>query len=182
MNIEIMVLIEAKDLNRVKDLTDEPGNTTLADVMEVDDFKFMTEGDTFTEDTKKLNRNDKARLFLKEKNEAIEELVGHELNDLKNMVIEMLNSAPVFVSDLDLESEKLVKLIKEAVKVKNKYDIFSPESYPPDTAKTVELALKIVEKIEGDKNVSVLQKDPINPVMFLIYGVAFSIQKRLRNT
>ena len=31
-------------LNRVKDLTDEPGNTTLADVMEVDDFKFMTEG------------------------------------------------------------------------------------------------------------------------------------------
>jgi hypothetical protein len=31
-------------LNRVKDLSDEPGNTTLADVMEVDDFKFMTEG------------------------------------------------------------------------------------------------------------------------------------------
>ena len=31
-------------LNRIKDLSDEPGNTTLADVMEVDDFKFMTEG------------------------------------------------------------------------------------------------------------------------------------------
>jgi len=31
-------------LNRVKDLSDEPGNTTLADVMEIDDFKFMTEG------------------------------------------------------------------------------------------------------------------------------------------
>jgi len=31
-------------LNRVKDLTDEPGNTTLSDVMEIDDFKFMTEG------------------------------------------------------------------------------------------------------------------------------------------
>ena len=31
-------------LNRVKDLSDEPGNNTLADVMEVDDFKFMTEG------------------------------------------------------------------------------------------------------------------------------------------
>jgi hypothetical protein len=31
-------------LNRVKDLSDEPGNSTLADVMEVDDFKFMTEG------------------------------------------------------------------------------------------------------------------------------------------
>ena len=31
-------------LNRVKDLSDEPGNTTLADIMEIDDFKFMTEG------------------------------------------------------------------------------------------------------------------------------------------
>ena len=31
-------------LNRIKNLSDEPGNTTLADVMEVDDFKFMTEG------------------------------------------------------------------------------------------------------------------------------------------
>jgi len=31
-------------LNRIKDLSDEPGNTTLADVMEIDDFKFMTEG------------------------------------------------------------------------------------------------------------------------------------------
>ena len=31
-------------LNRVKDLTDEPGNPTLSSVMEADDFKFMTEG------------------------------------------------------------------------------------------------------------------------------------------
>ena len=31
-------------LNRIKDLTDEPGNPTLASVMEADDFKFMTEG------------------------------------------------------------------------------------------------------------------------------------------
>ena len=31
-------------LNRIKDLSDEPGNTTLSDIMEVDDFKFMTEG------------------------------------------------------------------------------------------------------------------------------------------
>jgi len=31
-------------LNRIKNLSDEPGNTTLSDVMEVDDFKFMTEG------------------------------------------------------------------------------------------------------------------------------------------
>jgi len=31
-------------LLKVKDLSDEPGNTSLADVMEVDDFKFMTEG------------------------------------------------------------------------------------------------------------------------------------------
>ena len=40
-----VVRANARDfLNRVKDLSDEPGNTTLADVMEVDDFKFMTEG------------------------------------------------------------------------------------------------------------------------------------------
>ena len=31
-------------LNRVKDLTDEPGNPTLSSIMEADDFKFMTEG------------------------------------------------------------------------------------------------------------------------------------------
>ena len=31
-------------LNRIKDLSDESGNTTLADIMEIDDFKFMTEG------------------------------------------------------------------------------------------------------------------------------------------
>ena len=31
-------------LNRIKDLTDEPGNPTLSSVMEPDDFKFMTEG------------------------------------------------------------------------------------------------------------------------------------------
>lgn len=31
-------------LNRIKDLSDEPGNTTLSDIMEADDFKFMTEG------------------------------------------------------------------------------------------------------------------------------------------
>ena len=31
-------------LNRIKNLSDEPGNTTLADVMEIDDFRFMTEG------------------------------------------------------------------------------------------------------------------------------------------
>ena len=40
-----VVRANARDfLNRVKDLTDEPGNTTLSDVMEIDDFKFMTEG------------------------------------------------------------------------------------------------------------------------------------------
>ena len=40
-----VVRANARDfLNRVKDLSDEPGNTTLADVMEIDDFKFMTEG------------------------------------------------------------------------------------------------------------------------------------------
>ena len=31
-------------LNRIKDLTDEPGNPTLSSIMEADDFKFMTEG------------------------------------------------------------------------------------------------------------------------------------------
>jgi len=31
-------------LNRIKDLSDEPGNPTLAGIMEADDFKFMTEG------------------------------------------------------------------------------------------------------------------------------------------
>ena len=40
-----MVRANARDfLNRVKDLTDEPGNPSLSDVMEADDFKFMTEG------------------------------------------------------------------------------------------------------------------------------------------
>ena len=40
-----VVRANARDfLNRIKDLSDEPGNTTLADIMEVDDFKFMTEG------------------------------------------------------------------------------------------------------------------------------------------
>ena len=44
-NAQPVVRANARDfLNRVKDLTDEPGNTTLADVMEADDFKFMTEG------------------------------------------------------------------------------------------------------------------------------------------
>ena len=31
-------------LNRVKDLSDEPGNPTLASIMEADDFRFMVEG------------------------------------------------------------------------------------------------------------------------------------------
>jgi len=40
-----VVRANARDfLNRIKDLSDEPGNTTLSDIMEVDDFKFMTEG------------------------------------------------------------------------------------------------------------------------------------------
>ena len=40
-----MVRANARDfLNRIKNLTDEPGNTTLSDIMEADDFKFMTEG------------------------------------------------------------------------------------------------------------------------------------------
>ena len=44
-NAQPVVRANARDfLNRIKDLSDEPGNTTLADVMEIDDFKFMTEG------------------------------------------------------------------------------------------------------------------------------------------
>ena len=40
-----VVRANARDfLNRVKDLTDEPGNPALSHVMEADDFKFMTEG------------------------------------------------------------------------------------------------------------------------------------------
>ena len=40
-----VVRANARDfLNRVKDLTDEPGNPALSDIMEADDFKFMTEG------------------------------------------------------------------------------------------------------------------------------------------
>ncbi len=40
-----VVRANARDfLNRIKDLSDEPGNTTLSDIMEADDFKFMTEG------------------------------------------------------------------------------------------------------------------------------------------
>ena len=40
-----VVRANARDfLNRIKNLTDEPGNTTLSDIMEADDFKFMTEG------------------------------------------------------------------------------------------------------------------------------------------
>jgi len=40
-----VVRANARDfLNRIKNLADEPGNTTLSDVMEADDFKFMTEG------------------------------------------------------------------------------------------------------------------------------------------
>ena len=40
-----VVRANARDfLNRVKNLTDEPGNPSLSDVMEADDFKFMTEG------------------------------------------------------------------------------------------------------------------------------------------
>ena len=40
-----VVRANARDfLNRIKDLTDEPGNPTLSSVMEADDFKFMTEG------------------------------------------------------------------------------------------------------------------------------------------
>jgi len=44
-NAQPVVRANARDfLNRIKDLSDEPGNTTLSDIMEVDDFKFMTEG------------------------------------------------------------------------------------------------------------------------------------------
>ena len=44
-NAQPVVRANARDfLNRVKNLTDEPGNTTLSDVMEADDFKFMIEG------------------------------------------------------------------------------------------------------------------------------------------
>ena len=40
-----VVRANARDfLNRVKDLTDEPGNPALSDIMDADDFKFMTEG------------------------------------------------------------------------------------------------------------------------------------------
>ena len=40
-----VVRANARDfLNRIKNLADEPGNTTLSDVMEADDFKFMIEG------------------------------------------------------------------------------------------------------------------------------------------
>jgi len=40
-----VVRANARDfLNRIKDLTDEPGNPSLSDIMEADDFKFMTEG------------------------------------------------------------------------------------------------------------------------------------------
>ena len=40
-----VVRANARDfLNRIKNLTDEPGNPTLSSVMEADDFKFMTEG------------------------------------------------------------------------------------------------------------------------------------------
>ena len=40
-----MVRANARDfLNRIKNLTDEPGNPSLSDIMEADDFKFMTEG------------------------------------------------------------------------------------------------------------------------------------------
>ena len=44
-NAQPVVRANAREfLNRVKDLTDEPGNPTLSSVMEADDFKFMTEG------------------------------------------------------------------------------------------------------------------------------------------
>jgi len=44
-NAQPVVRANAREfLNRIKDLSDEPGNNTLADVMEIDDFKFMTEG------------------------------------------------------------------------------------------------------------------------------------------
>ena len=44
-NAQPVVRANAREfLNRIKDLSDESGNTTLADIMEIDDFKFMTEG------------------------------------------------------------------------------------------------------------------------------------------
>jgi len=44
-NAQPVVRANAREfLNRIKDMTDEPGNPTLAGVMEADDFKFMTEG------------------------------------------------------------------------------------------------------------------------------------------
>ena len=44
-NAQPVVRANAREfLNRIKNLTDEPGNPTLASVMEADDFKFMTEG------------------------------------------------------------------------------------------------------------------------------------------
>jgi hypothetical protein len=44
-NAQPVVRANAREfLNRVKDLTDEPGNPTLSSVMETDDFKFMIEG------------------------------------------------------------------------------------------------------------------------------------------
>ena len=44
-NAKPVVRANARDfLNRIKNLTDEPGNPSLSDVMEADDFKFMTSG------------------------------------------------------------------------------------------------------------------------------------------
>ena len=44
-NAQPVVRANARDfLNRIKNLTDEPGNPALSDIMEADDFKFMTEG------------------------------------------------------------------------------------------------------------------------------------------
>ena len=44
-NAQPVVRANARDfLNRIKDLTDEPGNPKLSSIMEADDFKFMTEG------------------------------------------------------------------------------------------------------------------------------------------
>jgi len=44
-NAQPVVRANARDfLNRIKSLTDEPGNPSLSDIMEADDFKFMTEG------------------------------------------------------------------------------------------------------------------------------------------
>ena len=44
-NAQPVVRANAREfLNRVKDLTDEPGAPSLSSVMEADDFKFMTEG------------------------------------------------------------------------------------------------------------------------------------------